>query len=160
TRDRAPAPAAEEEGELLMRWTKSFLVTLREVPGDADVVSHQLLLRAGMIQKLAAGIYSYTPFGVRSLLKMTAIVREEMDATGALEAEFPILQPKELWMESGRWQRYIDEGILFHLEDRKAGEFALAPTAEEAVTEMVRRSVTSWRQLPFNIYQIRTKFRD
>ena len=143
-----------------MRWSQSFLVTLREVPGDAEVVSHQLLYRAGMIQKLAAGIYSYTPFGFRSLRKMIEIVREEMDATGAMEVDLPILQPKELWVESGRWDRYVDDGILFHLEDRKGGEFALAPTAEEAVTDMVRRSVTSWRQLPFNLYQIRTKFRD
>lgn len=143
-----------------MKWTQSFLVTLREVPGDAEVVSHQLLYRAGMISKLAAGIYSFTPFGFRALKKVTEIVREEMDATGALEVDLPILQPKELWVESGRWQRYIDEGILFHLEDRKSGEFALAPTAEEAVTDMVRRGVTSWRQLPFNLYQIRTKFRD
>ncbi len=143
-----------------MRWSQSFLVTLREVPGDAEVVSHQLLYRAGMIQKLAAGIYSYTPLGFRSLKKMIEIVREEMDATGALEVDLPILQPKELWVESGRWDRYIDDGILFHLKDRKEGEFALAPTAEEAVTDMVRRSVTSWRQLPFNLYQIRTKFRD
>ncbi len=143
-----------------MRWSQSFLVTLREVPGDAEVVSHQLLYRAGFIQKLAAGVYSYTPFGFRSLRKMTEIVREEMDATGALEVDLPILQPKELWVESGRWDRYQAEGILFHLKDRKDGEFALAPTAEEAVTDMVRRSVTSWRQLPFNLYQIRTKFRD
>ena len=143
-----------------MRWSQSFLVTLREVPGDAEVVSHQLLYRAGLIHKLAAGIYSFTPFGFRSLKKMIDIVREEMDATGAMEVDLPILQPKELWVESGRWQRYVNDGILFHLEDRKGGEFALAPTAEEAVTDMVRRSVTSWRQLPFNLYQIRTKFRD
>jgi prolyl-tRNA synthetase len=143
-----------------MRWSQSFLVTLREVPGDAEVVSHQLLYRAGLIQKLAAGIYSFTPFGFRSLKKMIEIVREEMDATGAQEVDLPILQPKELWVESGRWDRYQAEGILFHLKDRKEGEFALAPTAEEAVTDMVRRSVTSWRQLPFNLYQIRTKFRD
>jgi prolyl-tRNA synthetase len=143
-----------------MRWSQSFLVTLREVPGDAEVVSHQLLYRAGMIQKLAAGIYAYTPLGFRSLKKMIEIVREEMDATGAQEVDLPILQPRELWVESGRWDRYIDDGILFHLKDRKEGEFALAPTAEEAVTDMVRRSVTSWRQLPFNLYQIRTKFRD
>jgi prolyl-tRNA synthetase len=143
-----------------MRWSQSFLVTLREVPGDAEVVSHQLLYRAGMVQKLAAGIYSFTPFGFRSLKKMIDIVREEMDATGAMEVDLPILQPKELWVESGRWDRYVDDGILFHLEDRKGGEFALAPTAEEAVTDMVRRSITSWRQLPFNLYQIRTKFRD
>ena len=143
-----------------MRWSQSFLVTLREIPGDAEVVSHQLLYRAGLIHKLAAGIYSYTPFGFRSLRKMTEIVREEMDAAGALEVDLPILQPKELWVESGRWNRYMNEGILFHLKDRKDAEFALAPTAEEAVTDMVRRSVTSWRQLPFNLYQIRTKFRD
>ena len=143
-----------------MRWSQSFHVTLREAPGDAEVVSHRLLSRAGMIQKLAAGIYSYTPLGFRSLRKLIEIVREEMDATGAQEVDLPILQPKELWVESGRWQRYIDDGILFHLEDRKSGEFALAPTAEEAITDLVRRSVTSWRQLPFNLYQIRTKFRD
>jgi prolyl-tRNA synthetase len=143
-----------------MRWSQSFLVTLREVPGDAEVVSHQLLYRAGMIHKLAAGVYSFTPLGFRSLKKMIDIVREEMDATGAMEVDLPILQPKELWVESGRWDRYVADGILFHLEDRKGGEFALAPTAEEAVTDMVRRSVTSWRQLPFNLYQIRTKFRD
>jgi prolyl-tRNA synthetase len=143
-----------------MRWSRFLLATLREVPGDAEVVSHQLLYRAGMIQKLAAGIYSFTPLGFRSLKKMIEIVREEMDRTGALEVDLPICQPKEIWVESGRWDRYIADGILFHLEDRKSGEFALAPTAEEAVTDMVRRSVTSWRQLPFNLYQIRTKFRD
>ena len=143
-----------------MRWSQSFHVTLREAPGDAEVVSHRLLSRAGMIQKLAAGIYSYTPLGFRSLRKLIEIVRDEMDVTGAQEVDLPILQPKELWVESGRWQRYIDDGILFHLEDRKSGEFALAPTAEEAITDLVRRSVTSWRQLPFNLYQIRTKFRD
>jgi len=126
-----------------MRWSQTFLATLREVPGDAEVISHQLLYRAGLIHKLAAGIYSFTPAGLRSLKKMTEIVRQEMDATGAMEAEFPILQPKELWVESHRWERYMNEGILFHLEDRKGGEFALAPTAEEAVTDMVRRSVTS-----------------
>ncbi len=143
-----------------MRWSNYFLSTLREVPGDAEVVSHQLLYRSGMIQKLAAGIYSYTPLGFRTLKKMTEIVREEMDRSGALEVDLPICQPKEIWVESGRWDRYIADGILFHLEDRKNTEFALAPTAEEAVTDMVRRSVTSWRQLPFNLYQIRTKFRD
>ncbi len=143
-----------------MRWSQTLLVTLREVPGDAEAISHQLMYRAGLIQKLAAGIYSFTPAGFRSLKKMTEIVREEMDATGAMEVDLPICQPKELWVESGRWDRYVDDGILFHLEDRKGGEFALAPTAEEAVTDLVRRSVTSWRQLPFNLYQIRTKFRD
>ncbi len=143
-----------------MRWSNYFLTTLREVPGDAEVVSHQLLYRAGMIQRLAAGIYSFTPLGFRALKKVIEIVREEMDRTGALEVDLPICQPREIWTESGRWDRYMADGILFHLADRKGAEFALAPTAEEAVTEMVRRSVTSWRQLPFNLYQIRTKFRD
>ncbi|MBL8114053.1 MAG: proline--tRNA ligase, partial [Acidobacteria bacterium] len=143
-----------------MRWSQSLLSTLREVPGDAEAVSHQLMYRAGLIQKLAAGIYSFTPAGTRSLKKMTEIVREEMDRSGAMEVEFPILQPKELWVESGRWDRYVNDGILFHLTDRKGAEYALAPTAEEAVTDLVRRSITSWRQLPFNLYQIRTKFRD
>jgi prolyl-tRNA synthetase len=143
-----------------MRWSNYLLSTLREAPGDAEVVSHKLLARAGMLMKVAAGIYSFTPMGFRSLKKMIEIVREEMDRTGALEVDLPIAQPKELWVESGRWDRYMNDGILFHLEDRKATEFALAPTAEEAVTDMVRRSVTSWRQLPFNLYQIRTKFRD
>ena len=143
-----------------MKWSEAFHVTLREAPGDAEVVSHRLLARAGMIQKLAAGIYAFTPMGLRSLRKLIEIVREEMDASGAQEVDLPILQPAELWRETGRWERYIDDGILFHLKDRKGGEFALAPTAEEAVTDLVRRSVRSWRQLPFNLYQIRTKFRD
>lgn len=143
-----------------MRWSEILLVTLRETPGDAETPSHQLMYRAGLMQKLAAGIYSYTPAGFRSLKKMIEIVREEMDLSGALEVDLPILQPKDLWVESGRWDRYVNDGILFHLEDRKGTEFALAPTAEEAVTDLVRRSVTSWRQLPFNLYQIRTKFRD
>ncbi len=143
-----------------MRWSSAFIYTLREAPGDAETVSHRLLARAGMIQKLAAGIYSFTPTGFRSLKKMIEIVREEMDRTGAQEVDLPILQPMELWKETKRWDRYINDGILFHLVDRKAGEFALAPTAEEAVTDLVRRTVTSYRQLPFNLYQIRTKFRD
>ena len=111
-----------------MRWSNYFLSTLREAPGDAEVVSHKLLARAGMLMKVAAGVYSFTPLGFRSLKKMTEIVREEMNRTGALEVELPIAQPKELWVESGRWDRYMNDGILFHLEDRKSGEFALAPT--------------------------------
>src|SRR5258706_8885900 len=135
-----------------MRWSQSFLVTLREAPGDADVVSHRLLSRAGMLHKLAAGIYSFTPFGFRSLKKMIDIVREEMDATGAMEVDLPILQPKELSMESGRWNRYVAGGILFHLDYRKGNEFALAPAVERAVTDMLLRSVTSLRQVPFDHY--------
>jgi prolyl-tRNA synthetase len=143
-----------------MRWSRYFLQTVREAPGDAEAVSHILLTRAGMIRRLAAGIYSLTPLGLRSHRKCERIVREEMDRSGSLEVELPILQPRELWEESGRWERYEREEILFHLKDRKAGEYCLAPTAEEAVTTMVRAGVTSYRQLPVTLYQIRTKFRD
>ncbi len=143
-----------------MRWSKYFLQTVREVPGDADAVSHVLLARAGMIRRIAAGIYALTPLGLRSHRKTETIVREEMDRAGCLELELPILQPRELWDESGRWERYSAEQILFHLKDRKGGEYGLAPTAEEAVTSVVRAGVTSYRQLPMTLYQIRTKFRD
>ncbi len=143
-----------------MRWSRYFLQTVREVPGDAEAVSHILLSRAGMIRRLAAGIYSLTPLGLRSHRKTEQIVREEIDRAGGLEVELPILQPQELWEESGRWARYEKEEILFHLKDRKGGGYCLAPTAEEAVTTMVRSGVTSYRQLPVTLYQIRTKFRD
>ena len=143
-----------------MRWSRYFLQTVREVPGDAEAISHVLLSRAGMIRRLAAGIYSLTPLGLRSHRKAERIVREEIDRAGGLEVELPILQPRELWEESGRWSRYAEEQILFHLKDRKEGEYCLAPTAEEAVTTMVRSGVTSYRQLPVTLYQIRTKFRD
>jgi len=143
-----------------MRWSKYFLQTVREVPGDAEAVSHILLTRAGMMRRVAAGVYSLTPLGLRANRKVEAIVREEMDRAGFHEVEAPILQPRELWEESGRWDRYASEEILFHLKDRKGGEYCLAPTAEEAFATMVRSGVTSYRQLPFTLYQIRTKFRD
>jgi len=143
-----------------MRWSRYFLQTVREVPGDADAISHILLSRAGMIRRLAGGLYSLTPLGLRSHRKTEQIVREEIDRAGGLEVELPILQPRELWEESGRWARYVKEELLFHLEDRKGGEYCLTPTAEEAVTTMVRSGVTSYRQLPVALYQIRTKFRD
>ena len=143
-----------------MRWSRYFLQTVREVPGDADAISHILLSRAGMIRRLAGGLYSLTPLGLRSHRKTEQIVREEIDRAGGLEVELPILQPRELWEESGRWARYVKEELLFHLEDRKGGEYCLTPTAEEAVTTMVRSGVTSYRQLPVTLYQIRTKFRD
>jgi prolyl-tRNA synthetase len=130
------------------------------VPGDAEAISHILLTRAGMIRRIAAGIYALTPLGLRSHRKTETIVREEMDRAGCLELELPILQPHELWEETGRWQRYTADEILFHLKDRKGGEYCLAPTAEEAVTSLVRAGVTSYRQLPLTLYQIRTKFRD
>jgi prolyl-tRNA synthetase len=143
-----------------MRWSRYFLQTVRESPGDAEAVSHVLLTRAGMIRRIAAGIYALTPLGLRSHRKTEQIVREEIDRSGAHEVELPILQPRELWEESGRWARYAEEEILFHLKDRKEGEYCLAPTAEECVTSMVRSGVTSYRQLPATLYQIRTKFRD
>jgi prolyl-tRNA synthetase len=143
-----------------MRWSRYFLQTVREVPGDAEAASHVLLTRAGMIRRLAAGIYSLTPLGLRAHRKAEQIVREEIDRSGAHEVELPILQPRELWEESGRWARYTQEEILFQLKDRKGGDYCLAPTAEEAVTTMVRSGVTSYRQLPVTLYQIRTKFRD
>jgi len=143
-----------------MRWSNYFLQTVREVPGDAEAVSHVLLTRAGMMRRLAAGMYALTPLGLRSHRKVEAIVREEMDRAGCLELELPILHPRELWEETGRWERYSSEEILFHLKDRRGGEYCLAPTAEEAVTSVVRAGVTSYRQLPFTLYQIRTKFRD
>ncbi|MDQ2869823.1 MAG: proline--tRNA ligase [Acidobacteriota bacterium] len=143
-----------------MRWSRFFLQTVREVPADADAVSHILLTRAGMLRRVSAGVYSLTPLGLKAHRKAETIVREEMNRAGALEVELPILQPRELWEESGRWSRYAAEEILFHLTDRKGGEYCLAPTAEEAVTSMVRAGVTSYRQLPVTLYQIRTKFRD
>src|SRR5206468_10401644 len=106
-----------------MRWSGYFLQTVREVPGDAEAVSHILLTRAGMIRRVAAGIYSLTPLGLRSHRKTEQIVREEIDRAGAHEVELPILQPRELWEESGRWERYAEEQILFHLEDRKEGDY-------------------------------------
>jgi len=143
-----------------MRWSKYFLQTVREVPGDAEAISHVLLTRAGMMRRVAAGVYALTPLGLRANRKTETIVREEMDRAGFHEVEAPILQPRELWEQSGRWQRYAAEEILFRLKDRKAGEYCLAPTAEEAFATMVRAGVTSYRQLPFTLYQIRTKFRD
>jgi len=143
-----------------MRWSNYFLQTVREVPGDAEAVSHILLARAGMIRRVSGGMYSLTPLGLRSHRKTETIVREEMDRAGCLEVEVPILQPRELWEESGRWERYTSDELLFHLKDRKGGEYCLAPTAEEAVTTMVKFGVNSYRQLPVTLYQIRTKFRD
>jgi prolyl-tRNA synthetase len=141
-----------------MRWSRYFLQTAREVPRDAEVVSHRLMLRSGMIRKLAAGIYTYLPFGWRSLQKLMAIVRRELDAAGAVELSMPAIQPAELWQESGRWQQYGAE--LLRLRDRHEREFCFGPTHEEVVTDAVRDQVKSYRQLPVNLYQIQVKFRD
>jgi prolyl-tRNA synthetase len=141
-----------------MRWSQYYLNTTREVPADAEVVSHQLMVRAGMIKKVAAGIYSYLPFGWRSLSKLQEIVRRELDAAGAIELSMPAVQPAELWQESGRWQKYGKE--LLRIRDRHDRDFCFGPTHEEVVTDIVRRDLKSYRQLPVNLYQIQTKFRD
>lgn len=141
-----------------MRWSQYYLFTTREVPSDAEVVSHQLMVRTGMIKKVAAGIYTYLPFGWRSLAKLMAIVRGEMNAAGALEVQMPAIQPAEPWQESGRWQKYGRE--LLRIKDRHERDFVFGPTHEEVITDVVRRDVKSYRQLPFNLYQIQTKFRD
>jgi len=141
-----------------MRWSRFYLFTTREVPSDAEVVSHQLMVRAGMIRKLAAGIYSYLPLGWRSVMKMMEIVRREMDAAGAVELLMPAVQPAELWQESGRWDVFGD--LLLRMKDRNQRDFCFGPTHEEVVTDIVRRDVKSYRQLPLNLYQIQNKFRD
>ncbi|MEJ2085332.1 MAG: proline--tRNA ligase [Acidobacteriota bacterium] len=141
-----------------MRWSRYYLFTTREVPSDAEVVSHQLMARAGMIRKLAAGIYTYLPLGWRSIYKMMRIVRREMEAAGAVELMMPAIQPAELWRESDRWDVFGD--LLLRIEDRNQREFCFGPTHEEVVTDIVRRDVRSYRQLPLNLYQIQNKFRD
>ena len=141
-----------------MRWTRYFISTLREVPADADVISQKLMMRAGMIRKVAAGIYTYLPLGLRSIEKLEKIVREEMNRAGSVELLMPAIQPAELWMESGRWQRYGKE--LLRIKDRHDRDFVFGPTHEEVITETVRDAINSYRQLPVNLYQIQTKFRD
>ncbi len=141
-----------------MRYSQYFIPTVKETPADAEVISHQLMLRAGMIRKLAAGIYNYLPLGLRSIRKVEQIVREEMNRAGAIEILMPMVTPSELWQESGRWEFYGKE--LLRFKDRKDGEFCLGPTHEEVVTDIVRREIRSYRQLPINLYQIQTKFRD
>ncbi|HEY5974794.1 MAG TPA: proline--tRNA ligase [Geobacteraceae bacterium] len=141
-----------------MRYSEYFIPTVKETPADAEVISHQLMLRAGMIRKLAAGIYNYLPLGLRSIRKVEQIVREEMNRAGGIELLMPMVTPAELWQESGRWEKYGPE--LRRLKDRKEAEFCLGPTHEEVVTDIVRREVKSYRQLPLNLYQVQTKFRD
>jgi prolyl-tRNA synthetase len=135
-----------------------FLPTLKETPAEAELISHQLMLRAGMIRKLAAGIYSYLPLGYRVISKIENIIREEMNRAGAQEVFLPVLNPAELWQESGRWEVYGPE--LIRLKDRHQRRFCLGPTHEEVITDLVRREVRSYRELPLNLYQIQTKFRD
>ena len=141
-----------------MRVSQFPLFTVKETPADAEVVSHQLMLRAGLIRKLAAGLYTWLPLGLRVLRKVEAVVREEMDRAGALELFMPAVQPAELWEESGRWRQYGPE--LLRIKDRHQRDFCFGPTHEEVITDLFRREIKSYRQLPINFYQIQTKFRD
>ena len=141
-----------------MRTSKLLLATLKETPSDAEIVSHQLMLRAGLIRKVASGIYNWLPMGLRVLRKVESIVREEMDAAGAQEMLMPAVQPAELWEESGRWEMY--GGELLRMHDRHGRNFCFGPTHEEVITTLVSNEVRSYKQLPINFYQIQTKFRD
>ena len=141
-----------------MRVSQFFLSTLKEAPAEAEVVSHKLMLRAGLIRRLTSGIYTWMPLGLRVLRRVEAIVREEMNRSGAVELLMPSVQPAELWHESGRWEQYGPE--LLRFKDRHSRDFCLGPTHEEVVSDIVRREIRSYRQLPLNLYQIQTKFRD
>ncbi|MFD2632594.1 proline--tRNA ligase [Idiomarina piscisalsi] len=141
-----------------MRSSQYLLSTLKETPSDAEIVSHKLMLRAGMIRKVAAGLYNWTPTGLRVLRKVEAVVREEMEAINALEILMPMVQPADLWQESGRWDDYGPE--LLRLKDRNQRDFLLGPTHEEIISELVRKEVSSYKQLPLTLFQIQTKFRD
>lgn len=141
-----------------MRASRFFVSTLKEAPSDAEIVSHKLMLRAGMIKRVGSGIYNYMPMGLRVIRKVEAIVREEMDKSGALELTMPVVQPAELWQETGRWDKMGPE--MMRLKDRHGRDYALQPTSEEVITDIVRSEIRSYRQLPVNFYQIQTKLRD
>lgn len=141
-----------------MRASQFLIATQKETPADAEIISHQLMLRAGLIRSLASGLYTWLPMGLRSIRKVERIVREELDAAGAQELLMPAVQPAELWQESGRWQQYGPE--LLRLKDRHQREFCIGPTHEEVITDMVRKEIRSYKNLPMNFYQIQTKFRD
>ena len=141
-----------------MRTSQTLISTLKETPADAEIISHRLMLRAGLIKKLASGLYTWMPMGLRVLRKVERIVREEMDAAGAIELLMPVVQPGELWQEYGRWAQYGPE--LLRLTDRHDREFCLGPTHEEVITDIARQTLSSYKQLPLNFYQIQTKFRD
>lgn len=141
-----------------MRASRFFISTLKEAPSDAEIVSHKLMMRAGMIKRLGSGIYTYMPVGLRVIRKVEAIVREEMNRAGAIELLMPLVQPAELWQETGRWDKMGDE--LMRVKDRHGRDFAIQPTSEEVITDVVRGEIKSYRQLPLNFYHIQTKFRD
>ncbi|KRG69636.1 proline--tRNA ligase [Pseudoxanthomonas dokdonensis] len=141
-----------------MRLSQFHLRTTKETPSDAELISHRLMLRTGMIRKLASGLYTWSPLGLRVLRKVEAVVREEMNRAGAVELLMPTIQPRDLWEETGRWQKF--GGQLLKLKDRKEQEFCYAPTAEEVITDFARQELVSYKQLPVNFYQVQTKFRD
>jgi len=141
-----------------MRASAFHITTLKEAPNDAEIASHRLMMRSGMIRKLAGGIYNYMPLGLRVIRKIENIIRQEMDAAGALELLMPVVQPAELWIESGRWEQYGPK--LLRMKDRHGRDFVLQPTSEEVITDIARNEIQSWRQLPVNFYHIQTKFRD
>ena len=141
-----------------MRFSQFALTTLKEVPAEAEIVSHKLMLRAGLIRRLASGLFTWMPLGLKVLRKVEQVVREEMDRAGALELLMPAVQPAELWQESGRWDQYGP--LLLRMQDRHEREFCFGPTHEEVITDVARRELRSYKQLPVNYYQIQTKFRD
>ena len=141
-----------------MFWSKAFLPTLKDTPQDAEVISHQLMLRSGMIRRVTSGIYTWLPIGLKVLRKVENIVRDEMDASGAQEVLMPMVQPKELWEETQRWEKMGPE--LLRIQDRHERDFCLGPTHEEVITDLIRNNVKSYKELPLNLYQIQTKFRD
>ncbi|MDO9436110.1 aminoacyl--tRNA ligase-related protein, partial [Hydrogenophaga sp.] len=141
-----------------MKASRFFVSTLKEAPADAEVASHLLMMRAGMIKKLGAGIYSYMPMGLRVIRKVEAIVREEMDRAGAVELSTPVIQPAEYWQETGRFEKMGPE--LLRIKDRHDRDYIVQPTSEEVVTDIARQEIRSYKQLPRNFYQIQTKFRD
>jgi len=141
-----------------MRVSQAFIPTVKETPGEAEIPSHKLMLRAGLMRKVASGFYEYLPLGQRVILKIMSIIREEMELSGAQEVLMPIMTPAELWQETGRWQKYGKE--LMRVKDRHDRDYALGPTHEEVITDMVRRELKSYKQLPMNLFQIATKFRD
>jgi len=141
-----------------MFWSKVFLPTLKDTPQDAEVISHQLMLRSGMIRRVTSGIYTWLPIGLKVLKKVENIVRQEMDATGAQEVLMPMVQPKELWEETQRWEKMGPE--LLRIQDRHERDFCLGPTHEEVITDLIRNNLKSYKELPLNLYQIQTKFRD
>src|SRR6185295_7636341 len=154
----APAALRSSASPPIMKASQFFIATLKEAPADAEVISHQLMMRAGMIKRLSAGIYNYMPMGLRVIRKVDAIIREEMNRAGAVELLMPVVQPAELWQESGRFQAYGPE--LLRLKDRHDRDFVIQPTSEEVITDIARQDLRSYRQLPKNFYHIQTKFRD